>query len=248
MRLADKVGVVTGGESGIGKGVARAMAAEGAMVVIGGIQEELGEDVAATIRAEGGHAIFHKTDVTKPEECAAMVQRAEDEFGGLDLAFNNAGGQGAFNALHETPVEEASWWIDVDLKGVFYCLKYETASMLKRGGGAVVNTASIFGLKAVPRLSHYVAAKHGVIGLTRAAALDYADQHIRVNAVCPGPIKTPSLDRASGGDDALYEQFVPMRRIGQPEEVAQSVVWLLSDDAVFVTGAILSVDGGMAAG
>ncbi|MDT4874153.1 2,5-dichloro-2,5-cyclohexadiene-1,4-diol dehydrogenase [compost metagenome] len=149
--------------------------------------------------------------------------------------------------MHEAPAEDLSDIVDINLKGVLYMMKYEAAAMLRSGGGSIVNNASIFGLKAMPGTACYVASKHGIVGATRAAALDYARQGIRVNAVCPGPIKTPSFDRVTGGDDHLYDEGVPMHRIGGPGEVTAAVLWLLSGLASYVTGTTLSVDGGMSA-
>ncbi|MNR23226.1 2,5-dichloro-2,5-cyclohexadiene-1,4-diol dehydrogenase [compost metagenome] len=167
--------------------------------------------------------------------------------GRVDGAFNNAGLQRDFLAVHEAPAEDLSDIVDINLKGVLYMMKYEAAAMLRSGGGSIVNNASIFGLKAMPGTACYVASKHGIVGATRAAALDYARQGIRVNAVCPGPIKTPSFDRVTGGDDHLYDDGVPMHRIGGPGEVTAAVLWLLSGLASYVTGTTLSVDGGMSA-
>ena len=149
--------------------------------------------------------------------------------------------------MHDTSIQDISDTIDVNLKGVLYLMKYETAAMLKNGGGSIVNNASIFGLKGMPNTPEYIASKHGIVGATRAVALDYAKQNIRVNAVCPGPIKTPGYDRVTGGDDHMYDDGVPMHRIGQLHEVTSAVMWLLSDQASYVTGTTLSVDGGMSA-
>lgn len=245
--LEGKVVIVTGGGSGMGRDACMALAAEGARVVLGSRSRADGEAVAAAIAAAGGTAVFQPTDVSRPADCAALVRRALDGFGRLDGAFNNAGLQRAFCDVHETPDTDISEVIDIDLKGVLYMMKYEAEAMLGSGGGAIVNNSSIFGLKAMPRLAYYVAAKHGVIGATRAAALDYARQGIRVNAVCPGPIKTASYDRVTGGDDHLYDDGVPMHRIGQPREVSDAVLWLLSTRSSYVTGSLVPVDGGMSA-
>lgn len=245
--LKDKVIVVTGGGSGMGREVCLALAAAGATVVLGNRSESEGEAVAAAVRAAGGKAVYLRTDVARATDCAALVQCAADHFGRVDGAFNNAGLQRAFNSVHETPDEDVSDVIDVNLKGVLYMMKYAARAMLATGGGSIVNNSSIFGLKAMPRLAYYVAAKHGIVGATRAVALDYAASGIRVNAVCPGPIKTPSLDRVTGGDDTMYADAVPMRRIGQASEVASAVLWLLSSQSAYVTGSCISVDGGMSA-
>ncbi len=176
-----------------------------------------------------------------------MVEFALDRFGQLDALFNNAGLQRDFNPVHKTPDEDISEIIDINLKGILYMMKYASAAMLKGTGGTIVNNASIFGLKAMPDTAYYIAAKHGVVGATKAAALDYAKAGIRVNAVCPGPTKTPSFDRVTGGDDHLYDAGVPMHRIAQADEVTAAVLWLLSDTSSYVTGSCLSVDGGMSA-
>ncbi|QDF97336.1 short chain dehydrogenase [Azoarcus sp. DD4] len=246
--LQDKIVIVTGGGSGMGRDACLALAHAGARVVIGNRRAEEGEAVVEAIRALGGQAVFRVTDVSRPEDCAALVRCALEHYGRLDGAFNNAGLQRDFGDIHETPDADLSEVIDINLKGVLYMMKYEAAAMLAGGGGAIVNNSSIFGLKAMPRLAYYVAAKHGIVGATRAVALDYAERGIRVNAVCPGPIKTPSYDRVTGGDDHMYDEGVPMRRIGMPGEVSAAVLWLLSAQSSYVTGAVLPVDGGMSAG
>ena len=248
MVLRDKVVIVTGGATGIGLGAAIAAARAGARVIIGGRNRVAGEEAAHRVSQEGARVLFHQTDVSKPEDCAMLVELARQSYGRLDGAFNNAGMQREFTAVHETPDEDISEVIDVNLKGVLYMMKYEARLMLKTGGGSIVNNSSIFGLKAMPNLAYYVASKHGIVGATRAAALDYARAGIRVNAVCPGPVKTPSYDRVTGGDDHMYDDGVPMHRIAAPKEVADVVTWLLSDAASYVTGAALPVDGGMSAG
>lgn len=245
--LKDKVAVITGGGTGIGRATALAMARAGASVVIGNRSEESGKKVVAEIADAGGKALFLRTDVRKPEDTKSLVQLAVDEFGRLDLAFNNAGMDGQQVPLHEQDVEQATQLFDVNLKGVFYSMKFEIEQMLKNGGGSIVNTSSIFGLQGYPGWSLYVASKHAVTGLTKNAALDYAEQNIRVNAVGPGPIETPLLHKGTGGDPHSYASFVPMNRIGQPHEVADAVVWLLSDEAQYVTGHTMPVDGGVTA-
>lgn len=245
--LSGKIGIVTGGGTGIGRATALAMAKAGAVVVIGNRDAGKGEEVAGLIRQAGGQAVFHKTDVSKPADAKALVARAVAEFGRLDLAFNNAGLDGEQVPLHEQDIEKASALFDVNVKGVFYCMKYEIEQMLQTGGGAVVNTSSIFGLNGYPGWSLYVATKHAVAGMTKAAALDYAKKGVRVNAVGPGPVETPLLHKGTGGDPHSYAAFVPMGRIGQPDEIADVVVWLLSDAARYVTGHVLPVDGGVCA-
>lgn len=247
MVLQDKVVIITGGATGIGLGSAIAVARAGASVILAGRSISAGEEAAHVVAREGGRVLFQKTDVTRAGECEALVALAKKNFGHLDGAFNNAGIQRDFTSVHETPIEDIDQVIDVNLKGSLYMMKYETALMLESGGGSIVNNSSIFGLKAMPNLAYYVASKHGIVGMTKAAALDYARSNIRVNAVCPGPIKTPSYDRVTGRDDHMYDDGVPMHRIGSPSEVGNAVVWLLSDAASYVTGATLSVDGGMSA-
>lgn len=243
----DKVVIVTGGASGMGRDVCKALAAGGARLVIGNRNADAGQRLLEEIEASGGQAVFQVTDVSRAAECQALVALAMQRYGRLDAAFNNAGLQRAFHPIDATPDEDLSEVIDINLKGILYMMKYEAAAMLASGGGSIVNNASIFGLKAMPDTACYVASKHGIVGATRAVALDYATRGIRVNAVCPGPIKTPSFDRVTAGDDHLYDDGVPMRRIGQPAEVTAAVLWLLSDQAAYVTGSTLSVDGGMSA-
>jgi NAD(P)-dependent dehydrogenase (short-subunit alcohol dehydrogenase family) len=245
--LTGKVAIVTGGGSGIGEATSLTMARAGATVVIGSRDAAKGERVVETIRQGGHQAIFQPTDVSKPAEAKALVERTVSEFGRLDIAYNNAGADGEQMPLHEQDVDGASFLVDVNIKGVFYCMKYEIEQMLRTGGGAIVNTSSIFGLNGYPGWSLYTATKHAVTGMTKAAALDYAKQNIRVNAVGPGPVETALLAKGTGGDPHSYAAFVPMGRIGQPDEIADAVVWLLSDEASYVTGHTLPVDGGVCA-
>ncbi len=247
--FAGKVALVTGGNSGIGRATAVAFAAAGAAVVIAARRVEEGEATVAEIRAAGGQALFVRTDVAVGAEVEALVARTVAEYGRLDCAFNNAGISGG-GLLHE--VTEADWdrMIAVNLKGVWLCLKYEIIQMLKQGGGAIVNDSSVAGLIGYGRSTHYAASKHGVIGLTKSAALQYAKRGIRINAVCPGMIKTPMIDRAiaNPGVEAWFLTRLPLGRAGQPEEVARAVTWLCSDEASFVSGVAFPVDGATAAG
>ena len=245
--LKDKVGIVTGGATGIGRATALAMARAEAVVVIGNRDAAKGEEVVAFIRQAGDRAGFQKTDVSKPADVKGLVDKAVAEFGRLDVAFNNAGIDGEQVPLHEQDIDKAGVLLDVNIKGVFYSMKYEIEQMLKTGGGSIVNTSSIFGLNGYPGWSLYVATKHAVTGMTKAAALDYAKRNVRVNAVGPGPVETPLLAKGTGGDPHSYAAFVPMGRIGQPEEIADAVVWLLSDEARYVTGHTMPVDGGVCA-
>ncbi len=243
-----KVVLVTGGGSGMGRDVCLALARLGAKVVLGNRNIQAGQSVVDEITVMGGHAVFQVTDVSIAKDCESLVQFAVDTYGQLDAAFNNAGFQrDCFSPINEATLEDISHTINVNLKGVLYLMKYETAAMLKSGGGSIVNNASIFGLKGMANAPEYIASKHGVVGATRAVALDYCTQSIRVNAVCPGPIKTPGYDRVTGGDDHMYDDGVPMHRIGQLEEVTAAVVWLLSEQASYITGTALSIDGGMSA-
>src|SRR5947208_2142725 len=245
--LKGKVGIVTGGGSGMGRATALTVARVGAALVIGNRDATRGDEVVRLIRQAGGRAVFQKTDVSAPGDVRALVERAVAEFGRLDVAFNNAGMDGEQVPLHEQDIDKAAMLFDVNINGVFYCMKFEIEQMLKSGGGAIVNTSSIFGLNGYPGWSLYTATKHAVTGMTKAAALDYAKKNVRVNAVGPGPVETPLLAKGTGGDPHSYAAFVPMGRIGQPDEIADAVVWLLSDEARYVTGHTLPVDGGVCA-
>ncbi|MEN3950300.1 glucose 1-dehydrogenase [Iodidimonas sp. SYSU 1G8] len=248
MLLDNKIAIVTGGGSGIGRAAALAMAAEGAVVVIGNRSADKGEAVCHEIAQAGGTALFHRTDCSVAADCEALVARAEKEYGRLDLAFNNAGMfHETLVPIHEMSLSEFDRGIDLNLKGIFYSMKYELAAMLRAGGGVICNNASIYGVKGMAGLNWYTAAKHGIMGLTKCAALEYAEKNIRVNVICPGNTKTPPLDAATGGNDELLTGIVPMKRLARSEEIADGVVFLLSDKSSYMNGGALNVDGGMIA-
>lgn len=248
MELAGKYGLVTGAGTGMGRAAALAMAREGAALLLVGRRAEPLESVAREIAAMGGTAFAWPADVTIREAMRGAVEEAVRRFGRLDLAFNNAGGHADFKPIDQTPEAEGDWVIDLNFKAVYWGVKYQVAAMRAGGGGVIVNNASVFGLKAMPGIAHYVASKFAVVGLTRAVALEGAGAGIRVNAVCPGGTETPNFLKVTGGDAHAMDDVVPMGRIGQPAEVAEAVVWLMSPRAAYVTGATLSVDGGMSAG
>ncbi|HET9590056.1 MAG TPA: SDR family oxidoreductase [Anaerolineales bacterium] len=246
MEFTEKVALVTGGASGIGQKCAEFFAREGAKVVIADFDEKDGKETAARLENAGSEAVFIKTDVTDPEDCQAMVRKTIETFGRLDYACNNAGIGGEANRTADYTVEAWQGVINVNLSGVFYCMKYEIPEILKAGGGAIVNMASILGKVGFANSPAYVAAKHGVVGLTETAALEYSKDGIRVNAVGPGFISTPlisALEENKETEDMLISLH-PIGRLGQPEEVAELVIWLCSDKASFVTGAYYPVDGG----
>jgi NAD(P)-dependent dehydrogenase (short-subunit alcohol dehydrogenase family) len=249
-RLDGKIALVTGGSSGIGRASALAFAREGAKVVVADVTAEGGQETVRLIKEAGGEARFLKVDVARAAEVETLITQTVAAYGRLDCAYNNAGIEGAFVSTTEYP--EADWdrVLAINLKGVWLCMKYEIAQMLQQGGGAIVNTASGAGLVGVAGLSAYVASKHGVVGLTKTAALEYAKAGIRVNAVCPGVIQTPMVARLTSQRPEMAEALVaaePMGRTGKPEEIAEAVVWLCSQAASFVTGHAMSVDGGYVA-
>lgn len=248
MRYENRSVLVTGGGTGIGRAVALAFGREGARVTIGD-SSETGEETAALIRSEGGEAQFRQTDVADKAQVTTLVAGAVKAFGRIDAAFNNAGIYPPEQSIVD--FDEASFdrTMAVNLKGVFLCMQAEIRSMLGSGGGAIVNTASVGGVIANPNMSAYVAAKHGVVGLTRSAAIEYARTGIRVNAICPGLVQTP-MTRAWFADPAFMEAFMaasPIGRAAQPEEMAGMVLHLCSAEASFTNGAIIVMDGGQTA-
>lgn len=243
-----QVALVTGASAGIGRATALGFAREGAKVVVSDVNTAGGEETVALIKANGGDAVFVRADVSKEADVKALVAAAVENYGRLDCAFNNAG----VNDIRKDEWDEDvfDFSLAVNLKGVMLCMKHEIEQMLKNGGGAIVNTASINGLVANPGQPAYTSSKHGVVGLTRTAALRYARQGVRVNAVCPGVIETAMTQQildANPDYRPLMEALAPMGRFGQPEEVAEAVLWLCSNRASFVTGHPLTIDGGAVA-
>jgi NAD(P)-dependent dehydrogenase (short-subunit alcohol dehydrogenase family) len=245
--LEGKAALVTGGGSGLGRASAIALARAGATVTVADVNEDGGKETAALVYEEaGGDAEFVRADVTRPDDVAAMVDQAVARWGHLDCALNNAGMTGASAPTADYELDDWNRALALNLTGVFLCLKYELPAMLERGG-SIVNMASGAGLVGFPGLPAYVASKHGVVGLTKAAALEYASQGVRINAICPGSTRTPMLEGFMGGDEQVERMMtraVPLGRLGRPEEIAEAVVWLCSEAASFVVGHALAVDGG----
>jgi len=247
--FAGRVALVTGGGSGIGRAAAQLFARHGASVLVADRDEHGGQESVELIAAAGGAARFQRVDVADPDEVRAMVAAAVDAFGRLDVALNNAGMPGTYAALDQQTMADWDRTLAVNLTGVFLSMQAEIAAMVETGGGAIVNTASAAGLIGFANLPAYVASKHGVVGLTKAVALEFARKNVRVNAVCPGTIRTPMLEGFAGSEEALLGmgRMVPVGRLGTSEEVAEATVWLCSDAASFITGHALSVDGGVIA-
>jgi NAD(P)-dependent dehydrogenase (short-subunit alcohol dehydrogenase family) len=245
--LTDKVAVVTGGNTGIGRAIARTLAANGARVAIGARRAEEGRRTVELTEQDGGKAIFVPTDVRHEPQVAELVRAAVDAFGGLDLAVNSAGWQGEGHPLHRQPQEQWDEVMDTNVRGTFWSMKHQIPAILERGGGAIVNIASAAGTTGISGYSPYSASKHAVIGLTRSAALDYATQGIRVNAVNPAAVVTDMYFRLygeGGYDPHAYRALHPMGRFAAADEIADAAVWLLSDRASFVTGQSIGIDGG----
>jgi NAD(P)-dependent dehydrogenase (short-subunit alcohol dehydrogenase family) len=249
-RFEEKVALVTGAGSGIGRATALSFASEGAKVVIDDINVDGGEETLRMIKSAGGEAIFVEANVSKAAEVEALVRKAIEAYGRLDCAYNNAGVGEPLKRIHKTTEDNWDRVMATNLKGVYLCMKYEIPHMLKQGKGAIVNTSSLAGLKGLSGQAAYVASKHGVVGLTKSAAIEYATLGIRINCICPGVINTPLIapnmkDRPHV--EKGYIDMEPIGRLGKPEEIAAAVLWLCSDEASFAIGSIFSVDGGVVA-
>jgi NAD(P)-dependent dehydrogenase (short-subunit alcohol dehydrogenase family) len=250
MIFQDKVVLVTGGTSGIGRATAIAFGAAGAKVVFSGRRDAEGEKTAKLIRETGAECLYVRSDVSSEAEVQALVEKTIATYGRLDCAFNNAGIESSNKPLHEQSIEDFDKVMSINVRGLFLCMKYEIQQMLSQGSGAIVNNSSTLGLIAFPGISPYVASKHAVMGLTKSAALDYAKQGIRINAVNPGGTATEGVDRVfkkAGISADAIAAMVPMGRMGQAAEIAQAVVFLCSDAASYITGQPLVVDGGSTA-
>lgn len=246
-----KVALITGAGSGIGRATALALAADGAKVVVSDINVAGGEETVSLVTAAGGDAHFVKADVAAAAEVDAMVQETVGRYGRLDFGINNAGISGGWARVSEYPLDEWHQVLGINLSGVFYCMRSQLPCMLEQGGGVIVNVSSVAGLTGLAMAAAYTASKHGVVGLTKAAALEYARKNIRVNAVCPVFTKTPMVEAMFELDPTFEEKLkrsIPMRRYGTPEEVADAIRWLCSDAASFMTGHALPLDGGIMAG
>lgn len=245
--MQGRTALVTGAGSGIGRTTAEAFAAAGASVVVSDVDVDGGEQTVAAIEAAGGTAMFVECDVADEAAVEAMVKAAVDTYGGLDMACNNAGIEGRQHALADMPTDEFRRVIDVNLMGVYFCMKHEIPAMLERGGGVIINISSTAGFRGYAKLGPYVSSKHAVTGLTKSTALEYADQGIRVLSVHPAAIETPMISRAMADNPDLaeaMESMHPIGRVGQPREIADVVVFLCSDGASFMTGSQIVVDGG----
>jgi NAD(P)-dependent dehydrogenase (short-subunit alcohol dehydrogenase family) len=255
--IAGKVAVVTGGSSGIGLETARVLCRAGAKVLIAARNPERGESVVRVLREEGGEVLFVPTDVSRSEDVRRLVATALERWGRLDLAVNNAALMDFKpQPLVDIPEEEFERHFAVDVKGTWLCLKHEIPAMLRTGGGAIVNVSSVNGLSGTPTIAAYCAAKHAIHGLSKTAAMEYAGQGIRVNVLCPGAHYTPALRNlfealspgAPDKADAAYRARIPQGRVGEPVESARAIAWLLSSDASYVNGTVMTVDGGLSAG
>lgn len=245
-RLEDKVALITGGGSGIGRATAIAFAREGTRVVAADMSSEGGEETVRLIRESGGEAFFVKADITQETDVRELVDKAVETYGRLDCACNNAGIEGDGGATADCTLDNWDQVMNVNLRGVFMCMKYEIPQMLRQGGGAIVNVASTMGIVATPQVPAYVASKHGVIGLTKSTALAYVKDGIRVNAICPGNTRTAIIERAMADHSAEFEALMaatPIGRLAEPVEIADTVVWLCSDAASYCNGHAMIIDG-----
>jgi NAD(P)-dependent dehydrogenase (short-subunit alcohol dehydrogenase family) len=246
--LENKVALITGGTTGIGRDTAVLFAKHGAKVVFTGRREAEGNETLSLVKAAGGDGLFLKSDVSKIPDAQSIVQKTVEKYGHLDIAFNNAGVEGVWMPIADQTEENWDYVHDINLKGLFFCLKFEIQQMLKQGrGGAIVNMSSVAGLMGYAGSGIYVASKHGVIGLTKVAAIECAQAKIRVNAVCPAVIETPMADRAFSDPEANKRVLGmhPLGRFGKPSEVAEAVLWLCSDKSSFTTGQYIAIDGGL---
>lgn len=246
--MNNKVALITGAASGIGRATALAFARKGARVVVADVMEDAGTETVRMIEQTGAEAIFVRTDVSNESDVKHLIERTVETFGRLDYAFNNAGIEGVQAKTAELSIEDWNRVIGINLTGVWLCMRYQIPQMLKQGGGVILNNASILGHVGFANASAYVASKHAVLGLTKTAAIEYATQGIRVNAICPAFIETPMLERGGLTTDpevyAMIANLHPMKRLGTAEEIANAAIWLFSDEASFVTGHAMLVDGG----
>jgi NAD(P)-dependent dehydrogenase (short-subunit alcohol dehydrogenase family) len=247
--LQGRVAIITGGTTGIGRDAAVLFAEAGAKVVVAGRREKEGAETMELLRKAGGEGIFVKTDVSKSADVQHLVRKTVEKYGRVDCLFNNAGIEGVWAPIIEQREEDFEQVIAINLTGVWTCMKYVIPHMLKQGGGTIVNMSSVAGLMGAPGAAAYVASKHAVIGLTKSAALEYAANNIRVNAVCPAVIETPMGERIFGGERRdMAVAMHPVGRFGRPREIAEAVLWMCSDKSSFMTGHELVVDGGLLTG
>lgn len=248
--MNNKVALITGATAGIGEITAHLLAERGVKIALSGRRKELGEKVVNAIKAKGGEAVFFESSVDDEKQVRDLVRAVVAKYGRLDMAVNNAGISNETKALAESNTDNYQAMLQTNVMGVYLCMKYEIEQMLRNGGGAIVNLASIAGLNGIPWSGPYASTKHAVVGLTKSAALDYATQKIRINAVAPGAIKTDIIVNSikqGTYDENMIRQMHPMDRMGNPEEIGYGIRWLLSDEASFVTGHVLNIDGGFQA-